>query len=141
MRVAVLLLVAACGNDAAKVDAPVPKDAPKVDAPKPDAKIFLDAAIDAPPPTVLAVDCATAVVSANVTTGNMVYAPEATTIQVGQIVKFTMPSEHDVFPSGAMIDSGLKVDFGATACLKFTAPGTFGFMCLAHGFTGTVTAN
>jgi plastocyanin len=31
-----------------------------------------------------------------------------------------------------------RVDFGATACLKFTAAGSFPFKCEPHQFVGTV---
>ena len=44
-------------------------------------------------------------------------------------------------PNTTMSDPGLNVGFGATKCLRFTAPGTFGFHCTPHGFAGTVTVN
>ena len=68
------------------------------------------------------------------------YTPGSVSISVGQIVKFTMSPSHNVAPSQtASTDSGLNVGFGATACLKFTKAGTFGFFCTVHLFTGTVT--
>ena len=71
-------------------------------------------------------------------TGNT-YSPKDTTISVGQIVKFEMDSFHNVAPATGSDDPGLTVGFGATACLKFTAAGTYNFKCTAHGFTGSIT--
>ncbi|HEX4419601.1 MAG TPA: hypothetical protein VH165_16925 [Kofleriaceae bacterium] len=67
------------------------------------------------------------------------FMPASTTVHVNDIVKFAMASTHNVAPyTGMPTDPGLKVDFGATACLQFTATGTFTFLCTAHGFHGTV---
>ena len=81
--------------------------------------------------------------SATVTTSNSAnsFSPSATTISVNQIVKFTNSSAHDVAPTGASTDTGLRVGFGATKCLRFTKAGTFGFKCTPHGFTGSITVN
>jgi plastocyanin len=99
---------------------------------------------DAPPAvaTVMAVTCpATPDATIMSSDSNLSsYMPGSVSISVGQIVKFTMSSSHNVAPSlTATTDSGLNVGFGATACLKFTKPGTFGFFCTVHSFTGTVT--
>ena len=40
--------------------------------------------------------------------------------------------------SGTTTDPGLAVDFGKAACLKFSKAGTFGFLCTAHGFKGSI---
>src|SRR5262245_46719564 len=68
------------------------------------------------------------------------YMPSTVTISTGQVVQFVTTSLHNVAPN-AGVDPGLTVGFNATACLKFTAAGTFGFHCGPHGFTGTVTVN
>jgi plastocyanin len=145
-RLAVLLMLAACGNDHAQIDAAArPADAAKtVDAPRPtDARAIDAVLIDARPPTVLTVDCATVAPAASVVTMNFAYVPMSVSIAVGQVVKFAMEPDHDVAPdpAAAMTDSGLNVDFGSTGCLQFTVAGTFGYRCLAHGFTGSVTVN
>ena len=36
-------------------------------------------------------------------------------------------------------DDVLRVSRGQTKCFKFNVRGTYGFLCGAHGFTGTVT--
>jgi plastocyanin len=60
-------------------------------------------------------------------------------ISVNGIVKFVMPSLHNVAPNPMRnTDSGLRVDFGATVCLEFDKAGSFGFLCSSHGFTGTI---
>lgn len=136
----VLALFAACGggddsSDSTKIDAAKTADAAKVT----DGSVTHDAPATA---TVQTVDCATATVTATVMTSGNAYSPAATTIAVNQVVKFVMPSNHNVAPdSTGSTDSGLNVDFGATGCLKFTAAGTFKFKCTLHGFSGTVTAN
>ena len=90
---------------------------------------------------VQAVTCPTTA-DAEVTTSvnGTAYMPAATTVPVNAVVKFTMPSAHNVAPntqSGS--DPGLSVNFGETKCLKFTATGTYNFYCTPHGFAGTVT--
>jgi len=67
------------------------------------------------------------------------YMPAATTISVGQIVKFEMPSFHNVVPKTTADDPGLMVNFNETKCLQFDAAGTYNFKCQPHGFTGTIT--
>lgn len=100
-----------------------------------------DARIDAPPPTVLAVTCpATPDKTISAIDGNdTTYTPSSVTIVVNQIVKFTMPSSHDVVPNTiGTSDPGLTVNFNETKCLMFTKTGTFGFHCGPHTFAGTV---
>lgn len=96
---------------------------------------------DAAPATVMAVTCPSGTVPtiASTDTNLSSYTPSSVSIGVGQIVKFTMSSEHNVVPNTiGMSDPGLSVDFGATKCLMFTKAGTFGFFCSVHGFSGTV---
>ncbi|HEX7700862.1 MAG TPA: hypothetical protein VF403_09075 [Kofleriaceae bacterium] len=61
-------------------------------------------------------------------------------IAVGSMVEFKMTPAHNVTPSiNGTTDSGLKVGFGADVCLKFTKAGTFNFVCITHGFAGSIT--
>jgi plastocyanin len=55
------------------------------------------------------------------------------------MVEFKLTPAHNVSPALTNSDPGLKVDYGADICLKFTKAGTFGFYCTTHGFTGSVT--
>jgi plastocyanin len=124
-----VLLVAACGGDDG--GGMVPIDAAKV--------------IDAAPPAnkVTTVTCPTTPAATVMTTNaSNSYMPMATTVPVDGVVRFVNSSEHDVAPNpiAAMTDPGLVVGFGQTKCLKFTQPGTYGFMCSPHGFVGTVSA-
>ena len=96
---------------------------------------------DAGPPSVKTVACPPGVVPTVSTaeTNDTSYTPPSVTISVGGIVKFAMSPSHNVAPNPLKAtDAGLKVDFGATACLEFDKAGTFSFMCASHGFTGTV---
>jgi plastocyanin len=85
-----------------------------------------------------------ALIAATVATsdGSFSYAPMATTITVGSVVKFNTSSSHDVKlnPIASKTDPGPNVGFNEMACLKFTA-NTFGFVCSLHSFAGTVTVN
>jgi plastocyanin len=124
----VLVLLAACGDGG-----PAPIDAPSsIDAPGNTA-------------TVMEVSCTGITPAAMVVTtdASFSYMPMATTITKDQVVRFTTSTSHNVAPnpSAAKTDPGLAVGFNKTACLKFTATGTFGFFCMPHGFVGTVTVN
>jgi plastocyanin len=66
--------------------------------------------------------------------------PKTLSISVGQVVKFTMPSTHNVIP--AMLgttDAGLMVGLNQTKCLMFTKASVFNFQCGPHSFVGTIT--
>lgn len=96
---------------------------------------------------VTTVNCASSTPAATVTTkdnggdgGSDVFMPMATTISVGDVVKFVMPGIHDVVPNTG-VDAGLSVGLGDTKCLKFSTAGTFAFHCGPHGFPGTITVN
>ena len=68
------------------------------------------------------------------------YSPKTLSIGVGQIVKFTMPSTHNVVPAlTGTTDPGLMVNFNETKCLMFAKAGAFNFRCGPHSFVGTVT--
>jgi plastocyanin len=119
---ALLILLVACGGSSGE---------------PPDAA----APVDAVPATVVTVACPTAAVpTITASDGNDTsYMPRSVTIGVGEIVKFTMPRSHNVVPNTlGTSDPGLKVNYGETRCLMFTAAGTFGFYCSPHGFSGTV---
>lgn len=99
-------------------------------------------AIDSPPASVQMVTCP-ATPAATVMTSGFAYSPMSSTITQGQVVKFVMPSEHNVVPGhvpsdSAIADSGLNVNFSETKCFMFTSAGTFGFHCGPHSFNGTV---
>jgi plastocyanin len=92
--------------------------------------------------TVQTVDCASNAPATTVSTQNFMFAPAAVTINSGQVVKFILEDAHDLAPdSGAgSTDAGLTAATGATACLKFTATGTFHYECGIHNsMKGTVT--
>lgn len=111
----------ACGDDGGTT--------PQVDAPVTTA-------------TVEAVTCpATPDAAVTTNAGGTAFEPATTTISVGQVIEFTMPSTHNVVPNaaGGTTDPGLTVNFNETKCLKFTAAGTFHFKCNPHGFAGSVT--
>jgi plastocyanin len=122
-----VLLLAACGGDDG--GGMVTPDAAKV----------IDAA---PTNKVMTVTCP-ATVDATVMTTNTSFSfmPMSNTVPLNGVVKFVMSTDHNVAPNpmAALTDSGLMVGFGQTACLKFTATGTYGFLCAPHGFVGTVT--
>lgn len=92
--------------------------------------------------TVVEVTCPTtadAMIAVN--SGGTAFVPANPTVPVGAVVKFFLTADHDVQPNplAAMTDPGIVVGEGKTACLKFTAAGTFGFYCMKHSFVGTIT--
>jgi plastocyanin len=135
-----VLFAVGCSSQSSSPDASI-HDAKAIDAPIIDAPM-----IDAPPPTALTVDCASSTPVTTVTaTTTLPYTYQfssGSTIAVNDVVMFMMPGIHNVAPFGTMTDSGLRVDFGATKCLKFTMAGTFNFHCTAHpNLQGTITVN
>ncbi len=113
------LVLAACGSSSSSKDAPMQASQ-----------------------TVNQVTCpATPAGTVTTTDATFAFNPNAVTISQNGIVKFTMSSIHDVVPNTTGSDPGLNVGFNTTACLQFTAKGTFGFHCGPHGFTGTITVN
>ena len=73
--------------------------------------------------------------------GTDAYMPPATTVSAGELVEFKTSVTHNVIPGLAPTDPGLAVGFSADICLKFTAAGTYNFVCQNHGFKGTITVN
>jgi len=68
------------------------------------------------------------------------FIPKASTITVGQVVKFVITAEHFVIPNTlTTTDPALMVSRGETKCFRFNVPGTYGFLCGVHSFTGTIT--
>jgi len=137
---ALVLVLAACGGDdggggGGKNDAAVtPGDGKAIDAAKP-----VDAGVDAQA-FVVTVACDGSEVG-TITTSGFAYSPSSLTINQNDVVKFVMISgmNHNVVPNSTGSDPGLQVDFGETACLQFTATGTFGFRCGPHNFMGSIT--
>lgn len=92
--------------------------------------------------TVMSVTCDGSEVAEVETTGGFRFSPDAVTITVGQVVKFTNASNHSVVPGAAPTDSGLRAGFGTSTCLQFTTAGTFNYKCNPHSsMTGSVTVN
>jgi hypothetical protein len=100
----------------------------------------IDAAPDAPPIPVETLDDCPAFVAGTVEDSPTMFIPKETTITVGQVVKFVITSEHFVIPNTlTTTDPALMVARGETKCFRFNVPGTYGFLCGVHSFTGTIT--
>src|SRR5689334_7840648 len=122
MRSVVLLLVAACetggGGDTVQIDA----------------------APDAPAIPVVALSSCPSTVAATVTDTPTMFVPKDSPILLHQVVKFVITAEHFVLPNTLVnTDQVLRVDRGETKCFRFDVRATYGFLCGAHGFTGTIT--
>lgn len=99
-----------------------------------------DAAPDAPVIPVELLDRCPNTVAATVTDSSMAFIPMETTIRAGDDVKFMITSEHIVIPNTLVnTDPALHIDRGETKCFRFHEPGTYGFLCQVHGFTGSIT--
>ena len=100
---------------------------------------------DSPPPanaTVMSVTCDDTEAAEVETTGGFRFAPQAVTITVGQVVKFTNSAQHSVVPGASPTDPGMQAGFNKSTCLKFTEAGTFNYKCSPHSsMTGTITVN
>jgi plastocyanin len=99
--------------------------------------------IDAPPdvpvvPVVTLSSCPSAV-EATVQDSPTTFVPKETKIPKGGTVKFEITGEHFVLPNTlTTTDQMLSVKRGETKCFRFNVTGTYGFLCGAHGFTGTI---
>ena len=94
--------------------------------------------------TVMEVDCAANPPNATIKTMSFMFMPADTPITVGQVVQWQLETAHTLTSdAGAgMTDSGIKLTAGQTGCLKFTAAGTFHYMCGIHNtMKGTVTVH
>jgi plastocyanin len=147
--------LAACADDeqpgvidAPTIDAPQVVDAPVTDAPQVVDAPTIDAPTDAPPPidapsSVQIISCTGANPIITINAGTFAFVPATPTITVNQVVEFIPGGPHSM-TSGAPANSpdGLfATTIGQTACLRFTAAGTFPFYCNPHLFTGTITVN
>ncbi len=95
---------------------------------------------DAPVVPVVALASCPATVAATVMDSATAFVPMSTTISAGGTVKFVITAEHFVLPNTLVnTDQALRVSRGETKCLQFNAPGTYGFLCGVHSFTGTIT--
>jgi len=103
-----------------------------------------DPGVDAAPPsgTIMTVTCDGSETMTIESTGGFRFSPNNATITVGQSIKFVNGPTHSIVPTGSTPDDGFNVGFGATACLKFTAAGTFNYRCNPHtSMTGAITVN
>jgi plastocyanin len=95
-------------------------------------------------PAVVVVDCASATPSATIATIGMgeaaSYDPSNVEIAVDGVVRFAMPTEHDVAPDPPT-DPNVSVQFGETKCLRFARAGTYEFHCTLHAFRGSIVVH
>ncbi len=100
----------------------------------------IDAAPDAPPVPVVVLSSCPSSVAATIMDSPTMFIPKDSPIGVGQVAKFVITAEHFVLPNTLVhTDQLLMVSRGQTKCFRFDVPGTYGFLCGAHGFTGTIT--
>ena len=144
-----LLAVPACGGDdeegpdhdaaTGAIDAAVPD----ADPDQPDAT----PPPDAEPSSVVEVTCAGATIAVTVTAPGFDYAfapddgapADEYTIAVDDIVRFTMPGNHNAAsgPPNAP-DGQFLTDFAETKCFQFTEAGNYPFHCTPHDFAATL---
>lgn len=99
-----------------------------------------DAGVDAPVVAVEVLASCPATVAATVMDSATMFIPKATTVAAKGVVKFAITAEHSVLPNGLVTtDPALTVKRGETKCFRFNTPGTYGFLCGVHSFTGTIT--
>lgn len=100
----------------------------------------VDARPDAAVIPVVALSSCPSDVAATITDSASAFIPKASTIALGDVVKFEITAEHFVLPNTlTTTDDALRVGRGETKCFRFSAAGTYGFLCGAHSFTGTIT--
>ncbi len=120
----IVALVAACGDDDGSATGP--DAAPGIDAASPVAMVST-------------VSCAGVTPAVTVATTGFAFTPRSSTITVGQIVKFTMPADHDA--KSTATPALWHAMFSGDTCVKFDSAGTFEFLCVPHRFTGTIVVN
>jgi plastocyanin len=95
-------------------------------------------------PAVAVVDCASVTPAVTIATIGMgeaaSYDPSNVDIAVGRVVRFAMPTEHDVAPDPPT-DANVSVQFGETKCLRFARAGTYEFHCTLHAFRGSIVVH
>ena len=102
--------------------------------------VSIDAAPDVPATPVVTLSSCPATVAATIMDSPTMFIPKASTIAVGDVVKFVITAEHFVIPNTlTTTDPALMVSRGQTKCFRFNVQGTYGFLCGVHGFTGTIT--
>jgi plastocyanin len=105
-----------------------------------DQMVSVDAAPDVPVAPVVELSSCPALVAATIMDSATMFIPKDSPITVGQVVKFVITADHFVLPNSlTTTDPLLMVGRGQTKCFRFNVRGTYGFLCGAHGFTGTVT--
>lgn len=104
------------------------------------SSVVADAAPDvAIVPVVTLASCPSAV-EATIQDSPTTFVPKLTTIPRAGTVKFEITAEHFVLPNTlTTTDEALNVKRGESKCFRFNTPGTYGFLCGVHGFTGTIT--
>src|SRR5262245_60843879 len=113
---ALLAVLGACGGSDSH-----PPDAP----PHPDGTPA-DARPDAMPSTVMLVSCTGVTPAANITTSGLSFTPADVTINAGEIVHFMPVGLHNMTSD---IPGQFATPTQQEACLRFSAPGGFGFHC------------
>lgn len=102
--------------------------------------IVIDAAPDAPPIPVVALDSCPSQVVATIQDSATMFIPKDTTIAVGEVAKFIITAEHFVIPNTlSTTDPALMIKRGETKCFRFNVPGVYNFLCGAHSFLGSIT--
>jgi plastocyanin len=103
------------------------------------SSVSVDASPDAPIPVVELSSCPM-LVAATIIDSPTMFIPKTVTIPAGEVVKFTITAEHFVLPNTlTTTDPALNIGRGQTKCFEFNVPGTYGFLCGVHSFTGTIT--
>lgn len=98
------------------------------------------AADAAPIVNVVALASCPATVQATITDSATAFVPNAATVHAGEVVRFDITAEHFVLPNTLVAtDDALRVSRGETKCFQFNTPGTYGFLCGVHSFTGVIT--
>jgi plastocyanin len=133
---------AGCGDD----DGGNPIDAAAIDTATVDTSaidtptVIDGPTIDTPPSTVQVVDCAGATIASEVTTPGFNFAITDNTINVNQIVRFTIGAGHTaVSGTNGTPDGRFNVGNNAPVCLRFTEAGSYPFYCNPHLFSATLT--
>jgi plastocyanin len=101
--------------------------------------VTVDAAPDTPPVAVVALSSCPSTVAAEIIDSPTAFIPKDSTISIGEVVKFTITSEHFVIPNTLQTtDPALMVSRGQTKCFKFNVAGTYNFLCGVHSFPGSI---
>jgi plastocyanin len=103
------------------------------------SNVPVDAAPDVAIVPVVALSSCPGAVEATIQDSPTTFVPKQTTIPKAGTVKFEITGDHFVLPNTlTTTDQMLSVKRGETKCFRFNVSGTYGFLCGAHGFTGTI---